>query len=243
VSNSATSVIPETAARLRQLDRRDWWRLAIAIIIIVVLTAAIGGITLPMLLHGLLQDNELSVKVQGLWGAVLLFALFAIYQQYTIIRLRHQLATEIGMRATMELLQPPAAEAQDGWRMARKYTRYFFDHRVTITRATGQPSFAQGRTTDLSEGGIGLVLPDPFEPPAHVHLELQLTGGELFVMPAVVRHRRGYYHGLEFEDVTPTTRDRLQQLCAGLAPVLGRSPADPHLPAEAPVHSWQASTS
>jgi len=118
--------VPETTARLRKLDRRDWWRLAIAIVIIVVLTGAIGGITLPMLLHGLLQDSELNIKVQGLWGAVLLFAVFAIYQQYTIIRLRRGLAAEIGMRATMELLQRPSTEAEQGWQMARRHTRYFF---------------------------------------------------------------------------------------------------------------------
>jgi hypothetical protein len=244
MKKSTRSVIPETAARLRKLDHRDWWRLAVAIVIIVVLTGAIGGITLPLLLHGLLHDSELNIKVQGLWGVVLLFAVFAIYQQYTIIRLRRGLAAEIGMRATMELLQRPGTDAEQGWKVARRHTRYFFDHRVIVTQSAGQPASASGHTTDLSEGGIGLVLPEPFAPSARVRIELQLAAGaELLVIPAVVRHRRGYYHGLEFEELTPTTRERLRQLSAGLAPVLGRSPADPQVPAEAPVHTFKAQAS
>lgn len=232
--------IPETTAQLRHLERRDWWRLAIAILVIGVLTGTIGGLSLPSLAHTLFYDNELPLKVQSLWGAVLLFAVFAVYQQFTIARLRREAAVQIGMSATMEVLKRPSLQDTDtGWKVQRKHPRHVFDQRIVV-RGEGRsaPLTAHGHSTDISEGGMGVVLPEAFAPGSAVMLELKIEPADSLAIPAIVRHRRGYYHGLEFQDVSPSKLQKLSGICAGLPVLAGRSPADPAVPGDAKVYSY-----
>src|SRR5271167_4843917 len=85
--------LPKTpkGAGMRQIERREWSLSWAAIIVTLVLTAGIASFALEMLHHGDLDASQLAFAVRGLVGAVLLFDLYVIYQQYLLQRIRRQL--------------------------------------------------------------------------------------------------------------------------------------------------------
>lgn len=95
----------EIGARLRKLERRDWWHCWSALLVILALTA--GLVALSILL--LLKENDLffqfnfSQAVRGLVGMVLLFNVYAIYQQLRIKHLRNQLAEQMALAIKQEI--------------------------------------------------------------------------------------------------------------------------------------------
>lgn len=78
---------------MRKLDRRDWWLWSTAITILLLLTAAVAVSTWPS--DDLLLQRQREVGVRSLLGLVLLFSVFAVYQQVLIKRLRWALAERI----------------------------------------------------------------------------------------------------------------------------------------------------
>src|SRR4051812_24456972 len=205
--------LAEASTTLRQLDRREWSRLVAALFLILMLTAGIAGVSLPNW-SAITEAPEMELRVQGLWGAVLLFAVFAVYQQVRIAHLRRQIASQIGMQATVEALSPPTTETQQGWLVQRRHPRYRLSRRIAITTNKKSPHSSHGHTTDVSESGLAAVLPEPFAPGDKVMLQLSLNEGDgALVIPAMVRHRRGYYHGLEFCDLSQTARESLMRAC------------------------------
>lgn len=79
--------------RMRQIERSEWWLSWSAIAVTLLLTAGIASFALPMLHH---QDeeasrNELQLAIRGLVGLVLLFDVYAAYQQLQIHRIRRRL--------------------------------------------------------------------------------------------------------------------------------------------------------
>lgn len=101
VISGATGEVPAEVARLkatlRQLDRREWGLWGTAIIILLLLCFAVYSFTVPpvpMPDHWLVQD-QLAIGVRALLALVLLFCVFAIYQQYLIKNLRTKLHDQI----------------------------------------------------------------------------------------------------------------------------------------------------
>ncbi len=99
----------ELQARLRQLERRDWWLWWVSVVVMLLLTAAVVALALPTLMRwnasGLDALDELNINlgVRGLVGLVLLFNIYAIYQQVLIKRLRRELAEQIAVSASSQL--------------------------------------------------------------------------------------------------------------------------------------------
>ena len=99
----------ELQARLRQLERRDWWLWSVTVVVMLLLTAAVVSLALPTLLHwntrveDTLFDLNIILGVRGLVGLVLLFNIYAIYQQILIKRLRRELAEQISVSASSHL--------------------------------------------------------------------------------------------------------------------------------------------
>ncbi len=79
--------------RMRQIERRQWWLWASAIVVTLLLTAGVASFAFPLLyLHaGSFHSFTLRQAVRGLVGLVLLFDVYTIYQQVQIHRIRHQL--------------------------------------------------------------------------------------------------------------------------------------------------------
>ena len=84
---------PKAAKRtgMRQIERREWSLSWAAIIVTLLLTAGIASFALEMLHHDDLERSQLVFAVRGLVGAVLLFDLYVIYQQFLLQRIRRQL--------------------------------------------------------------------------------------------------------------------------------------------------------
>jgi len=94
---------------LAKLERRDWWLWAMAMIVMLLLTAAVGSLSFPELFN--FDDPyfqfSLNQAVRGLVGLVLLFNIYTIYQQVTTKRLRRQLSQQL---TAMSQLQVRAEE-------------------------------------------------------------------------------------------------------------------------------------
>lgn len=96
--------LAETQARLRQLERRDWWLWGTALVVLLLLTGATLSVSLPLLWAE--QDSEIrlgqDLASRGLLGMVLLFGAYSVYQQFQFRRLRTQLAGQAERAARAE---------------------------------------------------------------------------------------------------------------------------------------------
>jgi len=101
--------LEKVQADLAKLERRDWWLWAMAMIVMLLLTAAVGSLSFPELFK--FDDPyfqfSLNQSVRGLVGLVLLFNIYTIYQQVTTKRLRRQLSQQL---TAMSQLQVRAEE-------------------------------------------------------------------------------------------------------------------------------------
>ena len=86
-------------ASLKQLDRRDWGLWITATIILLLLSFTIFTLATPSLQ---IEDrwavpDQVAIGLRGLLALVLLFCVFALYQQYLIKRLRSKLQEQIAV--------------------------------------------------------------------------------------------------------------------------------------------------
>ena len=80
--------------RTRQIDRREWWLWALAVVVTIALTATIGFLTFFHQSIGTAESywTDLREWVRGLAGLVLLFDIYTMYQHRQLQRVRRQLA-------------------------------------------------------------------------------------------------------------------------------------------------------
>ena len=202
---------------LRRLERRDWWRLTVVLVVVGLLAGGVCLLAVYASSTDVLRDSEVHIAVTGLMAVIAIFVLFTIYQQVTIVGLRRQVAAQVGMLATLELLRPTGRDDRPAVQR-RQFQRFYFDSVIMIEAGTKRGAI-YGRTSDISEGGVGAVLPEPLGSGTSVRLEFQTSNGEKFRTHAVVRHRRGFYHGLEFQHTTGEQRTLLKQICSTGTPV------------------------
>src|SRR5262249_23185303 len=110
----------EIQAGLERLERREWWRWATALLIMLVLTLGVFALSLPEFRRGSRGQMAVGLAVRGLLALVVIFDVFAVYQQFVISRLRRQLAGQIGMLAALEVLKPAGTEDQPGRKERRR---------------------------------------------------------------------------------------------------------------------------
>ena len=100
----------------------------------------------------------------------------------------------------------------------RKYDRFAVDKRVrfkTLDHHHGE-RLLFGRTQSLSEGGMGAYLTVELAPGEEVGVELESHHAgreEKLHLKAIVRHRNGFLHGMEFLATTTAQREALRWLC------------------------------
>lgn len=80
--------------RTRQIDRREWWLWALAVVVTIALTATIVFLTL---FHSNVPEadnywSDLREWVRGLAALVLLFDIYTMYQHRQLLRIRRELA-------------------------------------------------------------------------------------------------------------------------------------------------------
>ncbi len=97
--------VHDVRLRLKELERRDWWLWLTSIAVLLLLCFAVFSFSLPALLQLQRQEpvrqEQLVWAMKGLFALVLLFAVFALYQQYQAKRLRARLQAK--MMALSEL--------------------------------------------------------------------------------------------------------------------------------------------
>jgi len=78
---------------MKKIERREWVLWSTAVLVTLLLTMGIASFVLPFLRQRTSDFDALhmSIALRGLIGLVLLFDLYAIYQQFQIYRMRHQL--------------------------------------------------------------------------------------------------------------------------------------------------------
>src|ERR1700722_3251500 len=87
----------QIVASMGQIDRREWWLWSSAISVMLLLAIGIGSFAVPALLSGF--DNYhaffLDRVVRGLFGLVLVFSIYVIYEQFQINRIRQEFADNL----------------------------------------------------------------------------------------------------------------------------------------------------
>jgi diguanylate cyclase (GGDEF)-like protein len=107
VSTDGHTVRPEEIqANFKKLDRRQWWLWSSTVLVLLLLTLGVASFAFPAML-----DREeatysfyLNQSVRALVGIVLVFAVYLIYQQVLLMRLRNQLNDQIQCLAKVETL-------------------------------------------------------------------------------------------------------------------------------------------
>src|SRR5271154_3352196 len=106
-SLEATHIPPEAfREHLRKLDRRQWWLWSSTVLVLVLLTIAVASFAFPAMLsiEQVTYSFYLNQAVRALVGIVLLFAVYVVYQQTMIMRMRNQLADQIQSLAKVQTL-------------------------------------------------------------------------------------------------------------------------------------------
>jgi hypothetical protein len=208
----------EARQRLTRLERWEWWRWVTVIIVSLALTAGLFALSYPGLRTNV---AELETMLRALLGMVLLFDVFAFYQQFKITRMRRELSNQIGMLSTLEALRPPSLQEQVQRQNRRRFARYFLDKRIQIMLGEGRSAkIIYGRTRDISEGGVGVVLPDSIDPETQVEIELPVDFQPTPMrLRAVVCFRRGFSHGMEWSSPDPADMASIRRICSSCKPV------------------------
>ncbi len=81
-------------ARVRKVERRQWWLWASAIVITLLLTVGMASFSLSFKQSDPTFSFTLRRSIRGLIGLVFLFDLYTIYQQILIHRIRRQLSAQ-----------------------------------------------------------------------------------------------------------------------------------------------------
>jgi diguanylate cyclase (GGDEF)-like protein len=108
-SNSSNLAPDAFRENLRKLDRRQWWLWSSAVLVLVLLTIAVASLAFPAMLNAQAVEHDfysfyLNQAVRALVGIVLVFAVYVVYQQTMIIRMRNTLADQIHNLAKVQTL-------------------------------------------------------------------------------------------------------------------------------------------
>jgi diguanylate cyclase len=96
----------EIRENFRRLDRKQWWLWTSTVMVLLLLTLGVASFSFPAMLAYEQQSYSfyLGQSIRALVGMVLVFAVYLIYQQLQLMRLRHQLADQIQSLAKVETL-------------------------------------------------------------------------------------------------------------------------------------------
>jgi hypothetical protein len=118
--------------------------------------------------------------------------------------------------------RPPTVLVANSWR-SRQIPRYAADLRIRIALPDAPPRIVHARTSDLSTGGICIVLPQTVADDSIAVIGLRATSRQNVAAPdltiwfrARLRHRSGFRCGYQFLDMTAEQRLFLRHLCLAL---------------------------
>jgi c-di-GMP-binding flagellar brake protein YcgR len=107
------------------------------------------------------------------------------------------------------------------WAIERRWVRYRIDVRLKMNyQKDGQPAFAFGQGSDVSEGGMAAYIPVEVPVGERVELEIKLPYSKQQIrVSAVVRNRNDFRYGLEYDALPAQEREQLARSLKVLASV------------------------
>jgi PilZ domain len=209
----------EMQTSLEHLERREWWRWATALVIMLLLPFGVFSLSLPGVRKDTFTTIQLDLAVRGLFALVVVFDIFVIYQQIVISRLRRQLANQIGMMSVLEALKPASPLDQSGRKERRKHPRHPFDQRVKVkVTSRGKEGILFGRIIDISPYGLAAVLSGSLDRGDKVVLEFNAGAGTpALSLSAIIRYANGFRYGMEFLGVSALELEHLKRACRAVA--------------------------
>jgi hypothetical protein len=217
----AAESVREMQAAMERLERREWWRWATALVIMLVLTLGVFSLFLASDKKDPLNPYRLDLALPGLFALVVIFDIFAIYQQVLISRLRRQLSGQIGMLAALEALKPTAQD-QGTWKERRRSPRSVVDKRLKVTATVkGKETVLLGRAIDISDLSMAAVLSGSLERGDKVVLEFSAAGSSVLSLAAVIKYVQGFRHGFEFSGLSAKQLEQLRQARLEADPITG----------------------
>ena len=217
----AVESVREMQAAMERLERREWWRWATALVIMLVLTLGVFSLFMASDKKDALNPYRLDMAIPGLFAMVVIFDIFAIYQQVLISRLRRQLSGQIGMLAALEALKPNAAD-QAIWQERRRSPRSVVDKRLKVTATVkGKETVLLGRAIDISDLGLAAVLSGSLKRGDKVLLEFSAGGSSVLRVAAVIKYVQGFRHGFEFSGLSAEQLEQLRQARLEADPITG----------------------
>lgn len=214
--NDVEADLHQTQARLDRLERHEWWRWGLAFVVMLALTVGLIVLSIPVVAgQDPAEQVQMNIGLRGLLGLVLLFDVFVVHQQVLITRLRRDLATQLRVVTTLEILKRPDEESNRDREERRRIQRSGLDRRLRVnTLHEGKPSFVLGRIRDISEDGLGAVIPCSLNVGDEVTLEFSVDEGQEGSVSAVVRHRQGFHYGFDFVSIAPSMRQAIARMTA-----------------------------
>jgi hypothetical protein len=204
--------LSQTQDRLDRLERHEWWRWSLAFVVMLALTVGLFVLSVPAG-RDWVEQAELNIGLRGLLGLVLLFDVFVVHQQVLITKLRRDLATQLRVITTLEILKKPDHDGNRPPTERRRIRRSGLDRRLRVnTLHEGKPSFVYGRIRDISEDGLGAVIPCSLNPGEQVTLEFSVEEGHEGSVSAIVRHRQGFHYGFDFVSIDQTLREAINRI-------------------------------
>ena len=199
--------LDQTQSRLNRLERHEWWRWCVAFVIMLALTFGLFALSIPIGGRTWVEQAELNAGLRSLLALVLLFDVFVIYQQVLIGGLRRDLATQLRVITTLETLKKSDDDTLVPRKERRRIPRSRIDQRVRVNIFDkGEASCVHGRIRDISESGLGAVIPHALAIGEQVTLEFSVERGQEGTVAAVVTHRQGFHYGFDFVYIEPSLR-------------------------------------
>jgi diguanylate cyclase (GGDEF)-like protein len=133
VSSEDSAVANERIlANMGQIDRREWWLWSSAISVMLFLAAGIASFAVPALLSGFdnLHAFFLDRAVRGLFGLVIVFSIYVIYEQVQLNRIRHEFADNLYKMAILD----PVTNMFN-----RRYILHWLGEEIARCRRHGKP--------------------------------------------------------------------------------------------------------
>jgi len=102
----------------------------------------------------------------------------------------------------------------------RRFPRHRADLPLTITILSDEGyTTIHGRMNDIAEGGLGVLMASELPAGEVVQVEFMLPpDAEPFRARAVVRYRKGYFHGIEFLGLSDEQKQQILEYCIDREP-------------------------
>jgi diguanylate cyclase (GGDEF)-like protein len=122
----------QIAANMSQIDRREWWLWSSAISVMLLLAVGIASFAVPALLSGFDSFHAffLNNAVRGLFGLVLVFNTYVVYEQIQIHRIRQEFADNLYKMAVLD----PVTNMFN-----RRYILHRLEEEIARCRRHGRP--------------------------------------------------------------------------------------------------------